>query len=142
MKRPILKAVAPSSGPTGGDNGNLDEAYSLAIAEERRGHDDLYIEVDPVGPMGKYVNLWEDSIGVVVGRRFYEDRNRDDADTTVRTIAPDLIENRTTRALIVQVRSADIKNAMRRAKEREIREYRSAIPANQLRGPQRINTSR
>jgi len=142
MTRPILKAVGPSSSPTGGDNGNLDEAYSLAIAEERAGQDCIYLEVDPVGAMGKYINLWEDSIGVVVGRRFYEDRNRDDADTAIRTVPPDLIENRTTRVLIVQVRIADIKEAMKRAKEREVREYRSAIPANQLRGPQRINTSR
>ncbi len=142
MPRALLKAIAPSNSPTGSDNGNLDEAYRLAIAEERAGQSDIYLELDPVGPVGKYVNLWEDSIGVVVGRKYYDERNRDDADTALRTIPPDLIENRTTRALIVQVRIADIKEATKRAKLREVREYRSPIPANVMRGPKRINTSR
>jgi len=121
---------------------NLDEAYKLAVAERFLHQDYIYLVVEPKGKIGKHINLWEDSIGEVVGRKFYDDPDFGDTDYEEKTVQPDLIQRRTTQALIVRMRIADVMEAVRRRARNEIREEQAPITANQMRGNGRANLAR
>lgn len=132
MARTLLRAHAD----------NLEECAVHAAIEKAAGHTYVYFEVEPNGLVGKYIQLWSGIVGEVCGRRFYEDDEKDEHDTAIKTIQPDLIEFRTTRALIVRIQTIDVIEALRREKKAELTEFKSAIPANRQRTPPASNTAR
>jgi hypothetical protein len=123
------------------DEDSLPEAYRHALAERQQGQDFIFCLLEPHGPTSKYMELWEQIVGEVVGRKFYEEYDGPDADTVTKPIAPDLSVRRTTKYLIIRVRIADVCEAMRRHATREAREDVAPIPANAPRTT-RVTTSR
>lgn len=118
------------------DEDSLPEAYQAALKAKQAGQDYIYVSFAPPGLVGKYVQLWEGAAGEVIGRCFYEEdelEHDQEGDTAIRAVPPDYIVRRTTRAVIVRARTADITEAYKRMITRERREYHEDVPANQIR---------
>jgi hypothetical protein len=93
---------------------NLEEFAKMARAEQARGATTLDFEVEATCGFMKYVNLWEDAIGEVVGRIFER------ADEPV---VPGFPQPRNVAYFRVRCGIPDVLEAWRRRQDRELREF-------------------
>jgi hypothetical protein len=92
----------------------LEEFARLARAEQARGGKTLDFEVEASCGFTKYVNLWEDAIGLVVGR-IYEQPDE--------PAVPGFPRPRNVQYFRVRCDISTVLEAWRRRQQRELREF-------------------
>ena len=95
-------------------NDNLEEFASLALAERACGGKTIDFEVEATCGFTKYLNLWEDAVGVVVGR-IYEDAEEPPVPGFPRPL--------NVKCFRVRCDVATVLEAWRRRQARELREF-------------------
>ncbi len=98
------------------NNGNLDHFARLARAAQMRGDQTICFQIDALRGYSRFVDLWEGTIGEVVGRVF-----EDSDDQSV----PGIAHPRNVKYFTVRIRVADVLEAWRRRQEREARQFGS-----------------
>ncbi|HLY00909.1 MAG TPA: hypothetical protein VKR56_00280 [Candidatus Cybelea sp.] len=93
---------------------NLNEIARLARAERARGAATITFEIEATCGFTKYVNLWEGSLGVVVGR-IYEEPDE--------PAVPGIPRARNVQRFRVRAQIASILEAQRRRAEAEVRQF-------------------
>lgn len=95
-------------------NDNLEEFAKLARAEQARGGTTIDFEVEATCGFTKYVNLWEDAIGLVVGRIFGPGDE---------PAVPGFPQPRNVTHFRVRCDISSVLEAWRRRQERELRQF-------------------
>jgi hypothetical protein len=93
---------------------NLEEFARLARVEQARGGKSIDFEVEATCGFAKYLNLWEDAIGVVVGR-IYEQPDE--------PAVPGFPQPRNVKYFKVRCDVATVLNAWQRRQASELRQF-------------------
>jgi hypothetical protein len=98
------------------NSGNLAHFARLARAAQMRGEQTICFQIDALRGYSKYVKLWEDTTGEVVGRAF-----EDPGEPSV----PGIARPRVVKYFTVRIRVADVLEAWRRRQQREAHQFGS-----------------
>jgi len=96
------------------NNGNLNEFANLARAAKARGEKTIEFEIQALRGFSKFVRLWEDTVGEVIGRVYEQPETPP---------IPGLPQPRVVTHFRLRVQVTDVLEAQRRRREREAREF-------------------
>jgi len=104
------------------DESSLSQVVIEAKQAKAAGKDYVYVDIIPRGPTNKYIDLWEGSVGQIIGMNYQEDGQGN----------PDLPSGKVVKSLRLRVRAIDIIEAGKREAERLEKDLAKPLRANRI----------